>query len=218
MNLKDLIHVLEVGVNRNDLEGDYPNWVNQALLSITQDNNWNCMRTSDDFTILTGQTSVALSSDFKGLTQKRSPVGLVDSASGGRIMPCDVRFLEDIERPNAFLSIPRSTTFTRFGPDVYLHNDGNRWFLNVIDATSQDLVFRVKYFRFLPKLINDTDSNHMTETYPEMVKAKVRSVGFEEIGDPMAATAEATYELKKKKAINHDRRAWLAGRRLQMGG
>ncbi len=219
MILRDLIRVLEIAINRDDLVGDYPNWANQGILSIQQDNNWNCMRSKGDVTILTGTTSVRLPADFKELTPKRTPVTLVDQQNGGRSLPCDVRFEEDIERTASCLTVPcDSVPFVCDGPDVFLTNDGNQWFLNILDVASTDLLFRVKYFRFLPKLLNDTDSNHLTVTYPEMVKAKVRAVGFEEIGDTEAATSEATYELKKTKALIHDKKAWLAGRRLQMGG
>lgn len=217
MTLFDLINTLEVAIGRGDLEGMYRTWVNRALRSIQHDNDFNCMRSSVTPTILNGETSVPLPSDFKQFTTSDSPVCL---STNGAHLPCLLTFQESTQRLNsasAGITITREG-FSSRGPDVFLTNDGNRFFLNIDFPATQNLDFRVSHFRFLPELLEDRDSNHLTTTYEEMVLAKVKSVAFEEISDPLAEQWERTYELKKRKAVLSDQRAWLCGRRLQLGG
>jgi RNA polymerase primary sigma factor len=47
--------------------------------------------------------------------------------------------------------------------------------------------------------------------YPEMFKAKVKAVAFEDINDPAASTWESASELKKAKAAMDDARRVLSG-------
>lgn len=223
MNFGDLKHILDITIARDDLKSEYGNWIQQSLRSIQNDNNWLCMKTSSLVTLLAGGTQVSLPSDFKELTPGRSPIFMFAANatinSTSKWLPCDVKREEELFRQDAALLLPRRLqTLSHRGPDIYLNNNGDSASMNIIDTLGQDTQFRVTYYRYLPVLEKDSDSNYFTEHYEEMVKNKIKAVAFEEIVDPISTEYEQLYEVKKKKAQISDSRRALAGRVLRMGG
>lgn len=221
MDFRKLIRILEVAVQRTDLEEFYPDWINQALNGIQKDFSFNCMRHEGDVTIETGSTSVSMPSDFKELQQARPPIFFrYGDATDSRLIPCDVVRQEELIRLDSALLYParyaRVRPF-RYGPVFMSWTDGLPA-LNLIESDHEEMTFLVKYFRFFPTLSAPTDSNALTNGYEELVKAKVKAVAFEEIGDPASADWETTYVLKLKAAKDHETYSYVAGRRLQMGG
>jgi hypothetical protein len=217
VNFRECRRILETGLDRDDLRDNYGLWVNRALRSIQADYNYNCMRHDEFVTIPSGATGASLPVDYKELQNARPPVWVRSSEIDGRAgwLPCDVRREEEPMRTAASLYFPHRTSR---GPDVWLSTDGDRWFLNMLDVALGDVQFRVKYFRFLPPLREDDDSNDLTRSYEEMVSHKIKAIGFAEISDPAATAFETLYEMKRRTAQGDDARRWLAGRRLQMGG
>ncbi len=167
--------------------------------------------------------SAALPADFKALTPGRSPIFMqateADITGTPKWLPCDVLRQEELLRRDAALLLPRRLqTLSRRGPDVYLQTNGVDWSFNIIDVLGSSVVFKISYYRILPDLQNDRDSNYLTNYYEEMVINKIKAVAFEDVADPIAADFEQLYEVKKKKAQLSDARRWVAGRKLQMGG
>lgn len=214
MNFADLKKVLDISLSRPDLESSYGDWVNQGLTNIYQDVSWNAMRHSTTVTISAGESFAALPADFKELTPARTPIYLSDAQYS--MMPVDVTRREDIIRlRNTHLS-PAAVN-ERGATQVYLGNNGVTWTLNLIDEATSEMTFTVSYFRLLPKFTDDADENHITRSYSDMVKAKIKAVGFGEINDPLFAMWEGAYEKFRAKAAIDDARRWTQGRRVQMG-
>jgi hypothetical protein len=211
--LDDFIRVLEVNISRADLADFYKDWVRSGLQQICQDFSFNCMRMTARVTIAAGASFVALPDDFKELTRPRSPISLVSSTDSS-LQPVNVTRRED-------LIATRTTLYTvgaRSLVDVFLSNNGDSWTLNLLDATTTPATFDVSYFRVLPPLEDGKDSNYLTETYPELVKAKIKSIGFDEVNDPLAAFWDTKYVLQLARAKQDDLNRFTLGRTLQMGG
>lgn len=212
MTLAELKKVLDISLNRDDLRPHHEDWVNQAMTRIYQDYSWNCMRHTADVTIPSGSSFISLPSDFKELTPARPPIHLVGSDNG--LTPCEISRREDLIRNTS-----------SFGPStvgastpVFLSSNGTDWTLNVISAATSDATFRVSYFRLLPELAADEDSNYITRTYPEMVKAKLKAIAFDETNDPLATVWETKYTIFSQAAARDDSKRWTRGRVIRMGG
>jgi hypothetical protein len=213
--LRDLKRVLEVSVMRDDLSEFHKAWINQALREICQDISFNCMRTSSTVTITSGNSSTLLPADFKELTPARPPVHLI--GTDGALSPVDVTRREDIIKLRAVFRSPVATSLTG-STQVFIENDGQSWTLNLIDDADSDTDFDVSYFRILPNLEDDDDSNYLTITYEDLVESKLKAIAFAKVNDPVSTFWEGKYELAKRRASGDDARRWTRGRRLQMGG
>jgi hypothetical protein len=213
MTLDDLKHVLEVNISRPDLEELYPDWINNGLQQICQDFSFNCMRFLATVVMPAGSSSVALPGDFKELTPARSPVSVVSNTDAS-LAPVNMTRREDLIATRATVFV---AGFARC-LDAYISNNGETWTLNLLDATTTPISFSVSYFRILPNLEAGDQDNYLTRTYPELVKAKIKAIGFDEINDPLGASWEAKYILQLRRAKSDDIKRFLQGRVTQMGG
>lgn len=221
MTFRKLIRMLEIAVQRTDLEELYPDWINQALKGIQRDWSFNCMRHEADITITTATTFVDMPADFKELQQARPPIFYKFHDTGDdRLIPCDVVRQEELVRLDTSLLYP--ARYSRIRPfryyPVYLSWNDGQCKLHILEEDHEEMDFVIKYYRYLPALSAPDDENGITRDYEEMVKAKVKAIAFEEIGDPQAADWETVYVLKLKAMKDHEAYSYVAGRRLQMGG
>jgi hypothetical protein len=215
------MRVLEVAVQRTDLETFYPAWINQAMKGIQRDWSFNAMRHEADVTILQGTTSVPMPADFKELQKARPPIYYrFFDASDSRLIPCDIVRQEELIRLDTSLLYP--ARYSRVRPfryyPVFMDWIDGQPTLNLLENDHEEMTFLVKYFRYFPEMSRPDDENPITRDYEEMVKAKLKAVAFEEIGDPQAADWEHVYVLKLKAMKDHEAYSYVAGRRLQMGG
>ena len=211
MNLSDLRRMLEVSVSRDDLAGDYDNWINRGLKAIQRDYNFLCMKTTADIVCPAAASSAPMPDDFKQLCTERGSVSLVDPAGSG-LLPLEVK---SRERLICLARVPNRTVV----PYVYLENDGKDASLNMLDSTTSETTFRIAYYRFLPDLSADDDENYFTTMFEDMVQARIKAVAFSIINDPME-----TVELTKYKTVHlpeakvFDTHQRTQGRSLQLGG
>lgn len=216
MTLGELKRMLTVSVSRDDLEGDYKDWINRGIRAVQRDFSYNCMRHVSQVTMADGTSSVAMPGDFKEMQIERGSVALID-ASNTRI-PVDIVTREKLIGLTAMtmpqLVRPSRTTV----PKLFLSNDGNQAFLNMLDTTTGPASFEVAYFRYLPNLEADNDENYITREFEDMVQARVKAVAFSVINDPQAATEMGLYKIFKTEAIGFDTKQRTQGRTVQMGG
>lgn len=202
--------MLEIGVAREDLSGEYTEWVNRGLRAVQRDHSYNCMRHLSNITMTAGTSTVALPGDFKELCPQRGSVSLYDPTSG--YFPCEVVTREKLIQGDL---VPRDVTF---GARIFLSNDGNQAFLNFLDNTFSEVTFSIAYFRFLPPLSADTDENYLSREFEDMVQAKIKQIAFSSINDPQAASELALYEVEKRRAVAFDARQRSQGQLVRMGG
>lgn len=218
--LAHFLRKLDRTVQRTDLTDEYPEFVRQALRLAQDERSWLCMRHITGVTMVAGTSSVRLPDNFKEFTHGRSPVGLRSSETPSRVLPCDLTTREMLHRLDAALLYPvaYATSTARRGFPVYVDWQAGLPTLNIIDTATQDLLFDLSYYGYLPELQATDDHNALTDTYPTMIEAKAAHLAFAEIADPQAADFELLYQTRRRSAVTDDARRELAGRRLQMGG
>jgi hypothetical protein len=211
--------VLAEDVNRSDKEHRYADWIRQGIRKVQQDVSWNCMRRSGDTVISAGSLQAALPADFKEFTPEATPVHI---KSNNTFFPVLVTTFEAMAAANAgrerLIIHPGSGRSDSVPVYLSYETPMAQPFLNMFDNASETLTFRVSYFGFLPDLQADEDENYLTVNYTEMVEAKIKSVAFKAINDPVAAEFEAEYQRLKIEAEGDDARRRYQGRTLKMGG
>ena len=210
MTLSDLRRMLDVSVGRADLADQYDIWINRGVRAIQRDYNFNCMRHVAEVVMLSGTSSVQMPGDFKQLQIEKGAVALKDPVNNGRIP----LFVKTRERMICQTQLPNRQT----SPDVYVSNDGEFAFLNILDNTTSDTTFEIAYFRYLPKLEAGNDQNYFTIEFEDMVQARVKEVAFSVINDPLEAAEKAKYRIQLAEAKVFDTLQRMQGRTVQMGG
>jgi hypothetical protein len=220
MNFADMQAAVKQGVLRNDLS--YDGFVNAALREIQNRRSWSFMRTRATVTLLAGQTSVALPADYKELQNVRPAVTLAiqDPAVPGGAVAKPVNVVTESEQvrsawnfditmfPLMSVFLTEESDFTTFGTQVKT--------LNIVIPGTQDLVFNVRYYRFLPDLVNDNDVNQFMIQYPEMVELKAKTKAFNRINDPAAGQTEQLFGEQFGVAMRQDAYKDTTGRENRM--
>lgn len=221
MTFQDLQNNVQIGVKRTDI-GSYGDLVNQALREIQNRRSWSFMRTRATVTLLAGQTSVALPADYKELQNVRPAITLAiqdPAVPGGAVAkPVEVvyehqqvRFAWNFDLtmfPLMSVFLTEESDFTTYGTQVKT--------LGIIIPGTQDLVFTVRYYRFLPDLVNPGDTNQFTLQYPEMVELKAKTKAFNRINDPVAGTTEQLFGEQFQVAVREDAYKDTTGRETRM--
>ena len=207
---KDQLHAR---VLRDDLSANYGDYINQALREIQNRRSWTFMKnTVQPVTIppSDGNATADLPADFKEL-QRRTAVEFI--ADDGGYIPAElVTEEQQIFRIWAFGGTP----ITTWPPRVFLLRESTAK-LGMIEPLIEPFSFRVKYFRFLPDLVNDTDTSPFIDAYPRMVFSKARAIAFDDINDPIAESHEEMFEKKLREAIAYDAHGEYAGVTTRMG-
>lgn len=218
MTLADIIReVGELGVRSAALESDYRNFVNRAQRQIAERNNWSFMHSIQTAVILTGTTSIALSTRFKELAPEKSPVTYTDTGEG-RQVPVIVMSRAEIDRLN------RRGGFPYIRPTVYVwieQVDDGTYKLNIPapNPASNDVTFQLACYLFPADLALGSDTNGMT-TGGELTQAlisKTKELAYfsEDPTDERGIAANKLYEYHVKQAAQQDSRRKLAGRNLR---
>jgi hypothetical protein len=220
MNFADMQAAVKQGVLRNDLS--YDGFVNAALREIQNRRSWSFMRTRKNITLLAGQTSVALPDDYKELQNVRPAITLAitDPAVPGGSVAKPVAVVTEAQQvrsawnfdltmfPLMTVFINEESDFTTYGTQVKT--------LGIVVPGTQDLVFTVRYYRFLPDLVNPTDTNQFTIQYPEMVELKAKTKAFNRINDPAAGQTEQLFGEQFLVAVREDAYKDTTGRENRM--
>lgn len=224
MTYGDLLLMLQSDVNRADKEVVfYPLWINRALRKIQTDCSFSFMRTRADVALTAGNASALLPSTYKELTPELYPVTVVDPSLVGPFaeLPCELTSREKIlsYRASTFVpALPANVRGRLNGLPVWVENTASGWTLNLIDALTQDVTFRVSHYGFLPDLAAETDTNALLTNYPDLVENKVKAIAFTSINDPVAAMFEGNAAKLMQEAVLDDKRRGWNGRPLRMGG
>lgn len=220
MNFSDMQAAVKQGVLRNDLSYDV--FVNAALREIQNRRSWSFMRTRTNITLPAGQTSVALPADYKELQNVRPAITLAitDPAVPGGAVAKPVNVVTEAQQvrsawnfdvtmfPLMTVFITEESDFTTYGTQVKS--------LGIVIPGTQDLVFTIRYYRFLPDLVAGTDSNQFTIQYPEMVELKAKTKAFNRINDPAAGQTEQLFGEQFLVAVREDAYKDTTGRENRM--
>lgn len=221
MTFQDLQTNVSTGVRRTDI-GSYGDFVNQALREIQNRRSWSFMRTRATVTLLAGQTSVALPADYKELQNVRPAITLAiqDPAVPGGAVAKPVNVITESQQVRSAWNFDL-TLFPLMSVFITQESDPatpgtlvNT--LGIVIPGTQDLVFTVRYYRFLPDLVNPTDTNQFTIQYPEMVELKAKAKAFNRINDPAADGHEQRFGEQFLTAVREDAYKDTTGRENRM--
>lgn len=226
-DLTALLRRLETGFDRDDLSDRYRDYINTALHEIYNQRSFQDMRHRVNIVLPSGQIRVRLPADYKELATERSPISVIDQYNNTQ--PCDVLEQHQLERFNArFTGYPYPSYGNVFPASlglrtrlpVFIDEDDQTKFLSISTnpqwTAGEDLNFQVTYYRYLPPLLEGTDTNGIVRKYFEMVVDKSKSIAFSDINDPIAEQFDKAFEKKMEYASKQDAYSRLAGRRLQM--
>ena len=219
MNFADLKELLAVGVGRTDLEASYPRWINRALKQIQKDHDWSWAKSILSVVVDAGTTIEALPSTFKCLSSERTPIYITAGLGETTPRPCYVVSYEHTQNLKGAAWPASAGTGSSTGTYVYLQRATiGVVSLRVPDAPSSNVTFSVSAYSFLPALSADDDENILTTDYEDLVEAKLKSIAFATVNDPLAADYENLYRLRLQEAIRDDYARTHKGRAVRMGG
>ena len=92
------------------------------------------------------------------------------------------------------------------------------YIFNIDETVDQDVVYRLQYFGFFNDLVNDLESNYITNNYEDMLISKIKEIAFLSVNDPIAADFMALYKNYLQEAWRDDQGRKHSGRKLRMGG
>jgi hypothetical protein len=213
MDFADIKARISRGVQRADLAASYGDYVNEALREIQNRRSWTDMKFTVNVALPASdnENTVTIASDFKEL-QKTPAVYFVTDDGG--LIPAETVFeSQQIYRVWVFWGTPIVT----WPPRIFFERNGTSAVIGMVEPRTEDFNFRVDYFRYLPDLVNDTDTSPLLTAYPEMVLAKSKVIAFTDINDEEAmALHEGIYEKKFMEGARKDAYAEVRGRTLHL--
>lgn len=148
----------------------------------------------------------ALPPDFKEL-QPRTSVDYV--TDDGQYIPAEVVFeWQQIYRVWAFAGCP----FGIWPPRVYYDRRDDKAILGILEPLTRHFNLRVKYYRYLPPLVNPTDVHPIAAQWPNMVINLAKAIGFRDINDPESEALRSQFEDEFVTAMRSDAYAETRGR------
>ena len=220
MTLGDLKLMLQEDFARYDKEqsGWYTKWINRAIKKICQDRSWNCMRKTTNATIASGFSNVQLPSDFKELQNERPAVFLISSDGSETKAPVSVTSRAYMDEHSQALW-PSVSTGSQSHLEAFIEQTSSgSYIFNIDETVDQDVVYRLQYFGFFNDLVNDLESNYITNNYEDMLISKIKEIAFLSVNDPIAADFMALYKNYLQEAWRDDQGRKHSGRKLRMGG
>lgn len=222
MNFGDLKLMLQEDFARYDKEqsGWYPKWINRAIKKICQDRSWNFMRSTANVTISSGSSSTNLPSDFKELQNERPAVFLISANGDATNTPVRITSRAYLDDHNTATMWPQGWGGgSQSNLEAFIEQTvSGTYNLHTASELDQDAVFRVQYYGFLSELLNNTDSNYITNNYEDMLIAKIKEIAFLSVNDPIAADYMTLYKNYLQEAWRDDQSRKHSGRKLRMGG
>jgi hypothetical protein len=223
MNFSDMQARLNTAILRSDLQPQYGEFINEALVEIQNLRPWTFMKVTEQVALSPGDgfELSPLVSNFKEL--RRDPAINYIADDGGLIPATTVFAEQEIWRVWAwggapvFIWPPR--VFLIRGPatpEQLATGQTIQASVGIIEPLIETFNLAVNIFAYLPQLVNGTDLSPFITAYPNMVLEKAKEIAFSAINDPQANFAAAEFERKYLKAAYQDEYSEVAGRKLRM--
>lgn len=223
LGMRNLVYA---GVKRDDLNASYGDFVNQAIREIENKRSWTQMKQTVEVTLLANTFTVNLPADFKEMQNVRPPVhqkliaGGIDPLTGlpisvDQIVWRPVSVVYEHQEIHRIWSFGGLVGYIRMFLEKNPDGSGTSILGLEVPAIS-NLTFRVKYYRYLPNLVNDTDTSPFIDAYPQMVLDKAKEIAFDSINDPYADRMAERFTTKFMEAAMQDARSDVTGRAMHM--
>jgi hypothetical protein len=223
MDFSDMQARLGTAVLRTDLEPNYGEYINEAIVEIENMRSWTFMKFTETVVLGPGDgyEITPLVSAFKEL--RRAPAINFIADDGGMIPAVTVFEEEEIFRVWAWGGAPMFVwpprVFLLRGPASPAQQAAGQTIqasIGIIEPLIETFNVSVNLFQYLPPLVNPTDMSPFITAYPNMVLEKAKEIAFSAVNDPQANLAFVEFEKKYQKAASQDAYSEVAGRRLRM--
>lgn len=219
MTFDKIINRVYLGVQRDDLKPDYPDFINEACREVQKDRDWSFMHNLEDVVIPNGQRETYLPNNFKTF-EGEPPVFLKQAGNfpQRRQHRCKVIHRSQFERQYSYGTA--SSLFHRNGPEFPLWYDtiNDRAIIGTHANALGDLTLIVSFFGWLPTLRNPGDENYLTKHHELLIIAKAKAVALASVNDPLAQGFEQEAAMRFRTAANNDEKERLAQLRVRIGG
>jgi hypothetical protein len=230
MNLGQIIKRVSIGVQRDDLNDSYKDFVQEAIYEIEKLRDWSWSHTCPVINWPAGQDRIRMPQDFKAFGE--IPAAFVIDTAYNPNTKWPVRLEHRSKFYNtgliagpywgssanngAVIGTGVCTPRSEF-PMWYDYLDGQGT-LGMVGAPLKSMQFEVSYYRYQSVLEDDNASNPFTENEPLLVIARAKAIAFSCINDPLGAAFLQETDFLFQKAQARDERIRLAGVRLRMRG
>ncbi len=212
--LKSLKDALDRTVMRRDFTSEYDEWINRTVRRIVDYGKFsNLKRRHATVVIDAGESSAQLPSDFRCLTNEKAPVTVSDGTGS---YPVEVVSYEVGKAREATGALPSSPGLVQ----VYLlpSGDGEQRLYRVGPEDSS-ATYTVSYRAYPDRLVQDTDTNELLLSYPDLVEAELFALAFRSTNDfVMSNEWRSQAMLFAREAGLSDAEKQFSGRSLRMGG
>jgi len=213
--LKSLKDALDRTVMRRDFTSEYEEWINRTIRRVVDYGKFsNLRRKHATVTLGAGETSAQLPSDFRCLTNEKAPVTVTDGT--GSSYPVEVVSYEVAKAREATGALPYSPGNVQ----VYLlpTGDGEQRLYRV-GPEDGSVTFTVSYRAYPARLVQDTDTNELLLSYPDLVEAELFALAFSKTNDFQTSNEwRGQAALFAREASISDAEKHFSGRSLRMGG
>lgn len=217
MNFGQLQEKLKKGVSRDDLAGSYGDYINSARREIANRTSLSFMRTGVDLVVPQGVASISLPADFKELADGRSPVVLGSSTTG---TGPNIEMLPEMEVRRTSRKVYSTTQIQAYTNNTqfraFLVGDTSGWKIGFPYAVSEAMPIYVTYFRYPAIMVKDSDTDMLSETYPELILDYAKYLAFSDVNDPISDDFEKRFDKKLKLVVLEDAARKYRGVALRM--
>lgn len=213
--------MVDLGVQRDDLRGYLPQFINRGMTELQKLRDWTFCHTLGQVTIPDQNGQVAMPSDFKSMGD--TPSAMLISTTGIK-NPCKL-----FHRAQFFAMQARNILSVPFVPPLYNCTINFPLWWGIIDGIPMiglpsgvpaqgPLTFEISYYRYLPKLQADSDVNQFTLHHTDALIDMAKYIAFKSVNDPAKTDALNDAMTAFKVAAAKDDHIRLAGISLRMGG
>lgn len=207
LTFEDIRRRVKIGVDRDDLEDLYNDYINQAIREVENRRSFSYMKKSAPVTINPNEQTVSMPDDFKELVRQTSPIVRVTDTNLGTpaITPCAIYSRQRLESMNSsFGTLIAQTSGREQKVSILVDVDADKWFISLLSPSLEVINFRVNYYGYSERL-TDNDAEHPLFTYyPNLVVAGTKYMIFQDINDPQKNETEQEFERQLLKAKGTD--------------
>lgn len=181
---QDVIDLLNTAVNRDDIAPSYMDFINRAVRDIAVLHSFDQMSATATLSLGIGANQVTLPADFKDLQPGRFPV--YASIGGAAQAEIPVFRKEEISRIQSYFLANPSLIYT---------SDNNGFQLGFLPGVTATQIWNILlyYFAYPPVITDPTEGTPLLTFYPNLVIARVLSLIFQSINDPVWETHDKNF-------------------------
>ena len=174
MALSDIRTRVANNINRDDVPdtigGKIDRWINDSQRRVQRAFNFAFMESEADTTLVVSQRNYGLPDASGSDLRFKAEISMEIIDSNNERIRLKRIFKQDAEMKNRYSDITETST-----PERYCLQKGQ---IYLYPKPDEALTMNLEYYGYLDDLVNDSDTNAMTDDYPEVLEVFATSFGF----------------------------------------